>query len=134
MTEHIMQAIQTTAARNRRWFLGAMDAVTLSGCGGGDQTDSSLETPLHSNAASNATTTSALATPLGNKAKARVIVVGGGMAGANVAKYVRMWGDAVDVTLIEREPQYTSCIMSSLVLSGQRSLDSLVYRYDTLRQ
>jgi molybdate transport repressor ModE-like protein len=34
--------------------------------------------------------------------KARVIVVGGGMAGATVAKYLRLWGDAVDVTLIER--------------------------------
>lgn len=65
--------------------------------------------------------------------KARVIVVGGGMAGASVAKYLRLWGDTIDVTLVDRSPTYTSCIMSSLVLTGQRSLSSLAYGYDTLR-
>jgi glycine/D-amino acid oxidase-like deaminating enzyme len=56
--------------------------------------------------------------------KARVIVIGGGMAGATVAKYLRLWGDAIDVTLVERSPSYTSCIMSSLVLTGQRTLSA----------
>ncbi len=65
--------------------------------------------------------------------KARVIVVGGGMAGATVAKYLRLWGDAVDVTLVEREPSYTSCILSSLVLTGQRAMSSQNFSYDTLR-
>lgn len=65
---------------------------------------------------------------------ARAVIVGGGMAGATLAKYLRLWGGAkLKVTLIEREPRYTSCIMSSLVLSGQRSLDSLKFRYDKLR-
>ena len=36
--------------------------------------------------------------------KARVIVIGGGMAGVTVAKYLRLWGDAIDVTLVERAP------------------------------
>jgi len=66
------------------------------------------------------------------KAKSRVIVIGGGMAGATVAKYLRLWGDAVDVVLIERRTSYTSNIMSSLVLTGQRSLASLNYGYDNL--
>ena len=66
--------------------------------------------------------------------KARVLVVGGGMAGASVAKYLRLWGDSVDVTLVEREATYTSNIMSSLVLTGQRKLPSLTYRYDTLQR
>jgi len=65
-------------------------------------------------------------------AKSRVIVIGGGMAGATVAKYLRLWGDAVEVTLIERSATYTSNIMSSLVLTGQRSIGSLTYRYDAL--
>jgi NADPH-dependent 2,4-dienoyl-CoA reductase/sulfur reductase-like enzyme len=65
--------------------------------------------------------------------KARVVVVGGGMAGATVAKYLRLWGDAVDVTLVDRQPVYTSCIMSSLVLTGQRSLSSLNFTHDALR-
>ena len=71
------------------------------------------------------TTTTVLAPP-GSRAKARVIVIGGGMAGATVAKYLRLWGDAVEVTLIERMPTYTSNIMSSLVLTGQRTMSMLV--------
>ena len=65
--------------------------------------------------------------------KARVLVVGGGMAGASVAKYLRLWGDAVEVTLIERQATYTSSIMSNLVLTGQRTLASLAFQYDTLQ-
>ena len=66
-------------------------------------------------------------------AKARVIVIGGGMAGASVAKYLRLWGNAVDVTLIERNPAYLSNIMSSLVLTGQRTLSSLSFGYELLQ-
>ncbi len=65
--------------------------------------------------------------------KARVLVIGGGMAGATVAKYLRLWGDQVEVTLVERRATYTSTIMSNLVLTGQRTLDSLAYRYDALQ-
>ncbi|MDZ7811645.1 MAG: FAD/NAD(P)-binding oxidoreductase [Ideonella sp.] len=57
-----------------------------------------------------------------------MIVIGGGMAGATVAKYLRLWGDRVAVTLIDRNAQYTSCIMSSLVLTGQRSMGSLRFK------
>ena len=57
---------------------------------------------------------------------ARVVVVGGGMAGATVAKYLRLWGGAgVAVTLVDPDAQYVSGIMSNLVLSGGRSLVSL---------
>lgn len=65
--------------------------------------------------------------------KARVIVVGGGMAGATVAKYLRLWDDKVDVTLIERRPKYPSNILSSLVLTGQRTMASLSFGYEALR-
>ena len=64
--------------------------------------------------------------------KSRVIVIGGGMAGATVAKYLRLWGDGIAVTLIERNATYTSNIMSSMVLTGQRTMASLTYRYDAL--
>jgi sulfide dehydrogenase [flavocytochrome c] flavoprotein chain len=67
-------------------------------------------------------------------AGARVVVVGGGMAGATVAKYLRLWsGGTLNVTLVDRNAAYTSCIMSSLVLTGQRSMDSLKFNYRTLR-
>ncbi len=62
-----------------------------------------------------------------------VVVVGGGMAGAAVAKYLRLWGGTgVSVTLVEASPSYTSNIMSNTVLTGQRTLASLNYAYDTL--
>jgi sulfide dehydrogenase [flavocytochrome c] flavoprotein subunit len=63
----------------------------------------------------------------------QVIVVGGGMAGTTVAKYLRKWGGTgLKVTLIDRNPRYLSNIMSSMVLTGQRSLTSLGYGYDAL--
>jgi len=63
----------------------------------------------------------------------RVVVVGGGMAGATVAKYLRMWsGNAVAVTLVEQESRYTSNIMSNLVVTGQMSMSSLYFGYGTL--
>ena len=65
--------------------------------------------------------------------KARVIVVGGGMAGATVAKYLRLWDNKLDVTLIERRPKYPSNILSSLVLTGQRTMASLNFGYEVLR-
>ncbi len=80
-----------------------------------------------------ATLASGMAVAAPRSAKARVIIVGGGMAGATVAKYLRLWGDAIDVTLIERQATYTSSIMSNLVLTGQRTLSGLAYGYDTLR-
>jgi sulfide dehydrogenase [flavocytochrome c] flavoprotein subunit len=79
------------------------------------------------------TSTTALAVPTNIGVKGKVVVIGGGMAGATVAKYLRMWGGTgVDVTLIERESAYTSSIMSNLVLNGQRTIQSLQYGYGTL--
>ena len=119
----------------RRNFLAqastlALSTGWLSACGGGDSTDTDNN---DTNPGSGTPTNPVVTTPPGTAAKSRVIVVGGGMAGATVAKYLRLWGDAIDVTLVERQSSYTSHIMSSLVLSGQRSLGSLVYGYDALR-
>lgn len=71
-------------------------------------------------------------TPTPVTAKSRVIVIGGGMAGATVAKYLRLWGDNIAVTLVERNSNYVSNIMSSMVLTGQRTLSSLTYSYSKL--
>ncbi len=71
--------------------------------------------------------------PTNTGIKGNVVVVGGGMAGAAVAKYLRLWGGTgVSVTLIEASPKYTSNIMSNTVLTGQRQLSSLEYAYATL--
>ncbi len=64
---------------------------------------------------------------------ARVVVVGGGMAGATAAKYLRLWGGAgLSVTLVEPQASYTSNIMSNLVLNGSRTTNSLLYGYGAL--
>lgn len=63
-----------------------------------------------------------------------ILIMGGGMAGATLAKYLRLWGGiGVKVTLVEKQPSYTSNIMSNKVLTGQMSLADLNYVYDTLR-
>ncbi len=66
-------------------------------------------------------------------AAGRVVIVGGGMAGNTLARYLKLWGRRrVDVTLVDRAPSYVSNIMSSLVLTGQRSLAGLTYSRDAL--
>lgn len=63
-----------------------------------------------------------------------VIVVGGGMAGATVAKYIKLWSKGeISVALIEKDAAYVSNIMSNEVLTGKRaSLSTLTYNYNTL--
>ena len=111
------------ARMTRRRFLtasGAMVAVAgLSGCArnGG------------------APMTTAAASDLAPKRSGRrVIVVGGGWGGATAAKYVRMQDPTIDVVLIEPNTRFVSCPFSNLVLSGVRSIGSLTFSYDNLRQ
>lgn len=67
-------------------------------------------------------------------ATAPVVIVGGGMAGATLAKYLRMWsGKTIAVTLIDPNTDYTSSIMSNLVLTGQRALSTLRFSYAALK-
>ena len=65
-----------------------------------------------------------------SQAKPRVVVVGGGVGGATTAKYLATM--AMDVTLIEPNPYYTTCFFSNLYLAGLRSLESLTHGYETL--
>ena len=56
-----------------------------------------------------------------------------GVAGATAAKYLRLWGGAgVQVTLIERDPQYYTCILSNLILNGSRALSNQTFTYTRL--
>ena len=66
-------------------------------------------------------------------ANGRVVVIGGGMAGTTVAKYLRLWGGTgVDVTLVEPNSTYYSNIFSNMVLTGERSLSQLSFKYSAL--
>ena len=63
----------------------------------------------------------------------RIVVIGGGMAGATVAKYLRLWGgSSLEVVVIEPDTTYQSNIMSNFVLTGARTLSSLNYSLSTL--
>ncbi len=62
----------------------------------------------------------------------RVVVVGGGFGGATAAKYLKMWEPRIDVTLVERRPQFVSCPMSNLVLAGFRQMADITRPYDGL--
>jgi sulfide dehydrogenase [flavocytochrome c] flavoprotein subunit len=111
---------------HRRKFLAATAFSALA-------TSAMADDDKKSSSRSGSTSTTTAVVPASTTVKARVIVIGGGMAGTTVAKYLRLWGDGIEVTLVERMPTYTSNIMSSLVLTGQRTMASLTYNYDTLR-
>jgi len=64
----------------------------------------------------------------------RVVVVGGGYAGAAAAKYLRMWSlGAIEVIVIEPNRQFVSCPLSNLVLGGSQSIDDLTFDYQLLK-
>jgi sulfide dehydrogenase [flavocytochrome c] flavoprotein chain len=63
----------------------------------------------------------------------RVVVVGGGYAGATAAKYVRMWGPDIEVTLVERDAEFISCPLSNRVLAGVIQLKDLTRDYGRLQ-
>lgn len=63
----------------------------------------------------------------------RVVVVGAGYGGATAARYAALWGgDAVDVTLVERDSAFISCPLSNLVIGGSKSMADITQRYDAL--
>lgn len=64
----------------------------------------------------------------------RVVVIGGGYAGATAAKYLRMWSQgAVEVVVVEPNQQFVSCPLSNLVLGGSKKIDDLTFGYDLLK-
>jgi sulfide dehydrogenase [flavocytochrome c] flavoprotein subunit len=66
-------------------------------------------------------------------ASKKVVVVGGGTAGATAAKYIRMADSTVDVTLIEANQHYYTCYMSNEVLGGDRDINSIKFGYGGLQ-
>lgn len=66
-------------------------------------------------------------------AKGRVIVIGGGYAGATVAKYLRLWGGpALEIILVEKNTTFVSCPMSNLVLGGSKRIGDLTFNFSGL--
>lgn len=67
-------------------------------------------------------------------AAGRVVVVGGGFAGATAAKYIRLWSPDIHVTLVERNAELISCPMSNRVLAGTAELTDLTRGYAGLER
>ncbi|WP_417783749.1 FCSD flavin-binding domain-containing protein [Terasakiella pusilla] len=64
----------------------------------------------------------------------KVVIVGGGPAGATVANYLRMMDLSIDITLIEANKSYHTCFMSNEVLGGQRPMDGIRQDYTGLEK
>jgi sulfide dehydrogenase [flavocytochrome c] flavoprotein chain len=63
---------------------------------------------------------------------AKVVVVGGGFAGAAVAKYLRILDADIQVTLIEPKSQYITCPASNWLFADLLSLNDLTQNYQAL--
>ena len=66
------------------------------------------------------------------KANPKVVVVGAGFGGATCAKYLRMWGSNIEVTLIEPNDNFVSCPRSNLVLAGTKKMEDITRSYENL--
>jgi sulfide dehydrogenase [flavocytochrome c] flavoprotein subunit len=95
--------------QGRRHWLGAgaaLAATTLAGCAGMSASGPSI---------------------------GRVVVVGGGYGGATAARYLKLWGGNVDVTLVERNTDFVSCPISNLVLGGYKQMSDITRSYAGLK-
>jgi NADPH-dependent 2,4-dienoyl-CoA reductase/sulfur reductase-like enzyme len=69
-----------------------------------------------------------------SRAKARVVVVGGGYGGATAARYVKMLDPAIDVVLVEPNEAFVSCPISNMVLGGFRTMADITRPYTGLER
>ncbi|TAJ34650.1 MAG: cytochrome C [Reyranella sp.] len=67
-------------------------------------------------------------------AAGKVVVVGGGYAGATAARTLKTLRPATDVTLVEPNPVYTSCPFSNSVLANLREIGQQQFRYDGIKR
>ena len=98
---------------SRRRLLGAgtaLSAFTLAGCATGTATGTATGPSI-----------------------GRVVIVGGGFGGATAARYLKMWGGNIDVTLVERNATFVSCPMSNLVLGGHAQMAGITRSYSGLQ-
>ena len=78
--------------------------------------------------------TSMAAPKIAGAAKQKVVVIGGGYAGAVAAKYIRMTDPAIHVTLIEQNADYYSCPLSNWVIAGFRDMEVQKWGYSGLKK
>jgi sulfide dehydrogenase [flavocytochrome c] flavoprotein chain len=60
----------------------------------------------------------------------RVVIVGGGFAGASCARALRQVDSRIAVTLVEANPTFTACPLSNAVIGGLRELSAQQFTYE----
>ena len=65
----------------------------------------------------------------GHASQARVVIIGGGFAGASVARELRRLNHRLSVSLIEANPTYTACPLSNMVIGGHREITEQQFSY-----
>lgn len=70
---------------------------------------------------------------LAGEVQGRIVIIGGGYAGATAAKYLRLWGGrSLEIVLVEKSPVFISCPLSNLVLGGSKTIDELTFAFSGL--
>jgi NADPH-dependent 2,4-dienoyl-CoA reductase/sulfur reductase-like enzyme len=78
-------------------------------------------------------TAALLPTPaLAQGAGPRVVVIGGGFAGASAARFLKRANPTINVTLVEPNQTFTACPFSNHVIIGLRDLRALQFGYDKI--
>ena len=64
---------------------------------------------------------------------ARIVIVGAGVGGASTAKYLKLFSPGLDVTLIDRNPNYVRHYGSSEVVVGTKTIEDMTVSYNALK-
>jgi len=80
-----------------------------------------------------AATAALLPAPALAQGKARIVVLGGGFAGATCARALRRADPRFEVTLVEPNPIFTACPFSNAVIAGLRDIQDQCFGYDAIR-
>ena len=67
------------------------------------------------------------------QARPRIVVIGGGFAGATCARALRRADPQFEVTLVEPNPTFTACPFSNAVIAGLRDMSAQRFGYDAIR-
>jgi sulfide dehydrogenase [flavocytochrome c] flavoprotein chain len=73
-----------------------------------------------------------LASPSFAQAAARVVVIGGGFAGASCARALKRIDPKLQVTLVEPNRTFTACPFSNEVIAGLRPIEAQQFSYDRI--
>src|SRR3954468_20528205 len=71
---------------------------------------------------------------IAQNAGAKVVVIGGGFAGASAARFIKKANPATSVTLVETGPTFTACPFSNGVIAGLRPLRAQQFNYEKLSE